>query len=205
MLRPVSLIGNCGMIQMPEENRGFSVAKRDFVLSLTGYGKGEPKIVKREGQIIFFEGKGHSMVYIDMYVQIGKGTNKIVIPKEYLNYASASTHGTIDNASGEMELEIQETIEIFTSKSQNEGSKWGTLELNIKARENLKQEPVFPATIGEVSGCGTGTLEGAIVEGIDQLWKKVDCAEAIDWGYAVNYARVGVITGWPPEVGSWPP
>ena len=83
---------------------------------------------------------------------------KIVIPKEYLEYAGALARGTVNKASGEMELEIQETIEIFTSKSHSESSKWGTLELHIKAKENLNQEPIFPATIGEVSGHGTGAL-----------------------------------------------
>ena len=205
MLGTFSFTNNYVMIWMTEEKKRVSEAKKDFVLSLTGYGKGEPEIVKQEGQLRFFEDKGKLMVYIDMYIQIGKGTNKIVIPKEYLEYVGALSRGTVNVASGEMELEIQETIEIFTSKSHSEGCKWGTLELHIKARENLNQEPVFPATIGEVSGCGTGALEGAIVEGIDHLWKKVDCAKAIDWGYAVNYARVGVIIGWPLEVGSWPP
>lgn len=205
MLGPISLINNCGMFLMTKENRRVSKEKKEFVLSLTGYAKGEPKIAKREGQILFFEVKGSLMVYFDMYIQIGKGKTKILIPKEYLEYPGAISHATVNIATGEMEIEIQETIEIFTSKSHNEGCKWGTLELHIKARENISQEPVFPATIGKVSGCGTGALKGATVEGIDQLWRKVDCAEATKWGYAVNYARVGVITGWPLEVTSWPP
>ena len=189
---------------MAEDNRKFSEGKRVFVLSLTGYGKGEPKYAKREGQIAFFEGHGDAMVYVDMYIQIGRGTTKIVIPKEYWEFSS-SAHGTINAASGEMELAMQETIEIFTSKSHDEDHKWGTLKLNIEVSENLNQEPVFPMTVGPVSGVGTGALEGVTVEGVDQIWKRVDCAEATDWGFAVNYARVGVIIGWPLEVRSWPP
>ena len=189
---------------MTEENKRVSEEKRVFVISLTGYGKGEPKLFKREDQIFSFESHGEAMVYIDMYMQIGKGIKIIAIPKEYLEY-TGTARGTINRASGEMKLEMQETIEIFTSKSHSEEHKWGTLELNIEVSEILNQELVFPATIGEVSGCGTGALEGAIVEGVDQIWRKVDCAEAIDWGYAVNYARVGTIIGWPPEVRSWPP
>lgn len=190
---------------MVEKSKRVSEAKKYFVLSLIGYGKGEPKIAKRDGHIIYYEVKDSLMVYFDMYIQIGKGTKKIVIHKDYLEYAGASSQGTVNVASGDMELEIQETIEIFTSKIHKEDCKWGTLKLRIKARENLNQEPTFPANIGSVSGFGAGALEGVSVEGVDQLWRKVDCPEATDWGYAVNYARVGTIKGWPSEVTSWPP
>ena len=192
---------------MAEENKNVSEEKKDFVLSLIGYGKGEPKIAPRKEKIVSFEQKVSLMVYFERYIQIGKGTTKIVIPKEYIKYAGALSRGIVNTISGEMDLQIQETIEVYTSKSNSKNSKWGTLELNIKVKENISKEPVFPITIGKVTGYGTGALKGAIVEGVDKLWKKVDCAEATNWGwgYAVNYARVGTIIGWPLEVTSWPP
>lgn len=189
---------------MAKDNRKFSEEKKVFVLSLTGYGKGEPKFYKKEGPIGYFESPGDVMVYFDMYIHIGRGTTKIVIPKEYLEY-SGTAHGTINDASGEMELAIHETITVFTSKSHDEDHKWGTLELNIEVSENVKKGMTFPATVGPVSGVGAGALEGVMVEGVDQIWGRVDCAEATDWGFAVKYARVGYIIGWPPEVRSWPP
>lgn len=189
---------------MAKDKRKFSEGKRVFVISLTGYAQGEPKFTKQEGPIKSWESRGDVMVYFDMYAQIGIGITKIVIPKEYLEL-SGTSRGTVNVASGEMELKIQETLTVFTSKVHDEDHKWGTLELNIEVSENLNEEPVFPMTVGPVSGVGTGALEGVILEGVDQIWKRVDCAEASDWGFAVNYARVGYIIGWPSEVRSWPP
>ena len=190
---------------MTRENKRGLKENKGFVMSLIGYGKGNPEIAKREGQIIHFKAKKGNFVCVDIYIEIGEGAKKIIVSKDYLEYAISSNHTTVNAKSGAMEIEIRETVEIFTSKSHKERCKWGTLELHIKAKENINQEPEFPATIGTFSGCGIGALKSAKVKGVDQLWKKVDCPEATNWGYAVNYARVGSITGWPSEVTSWPP
>ena len=198
---------HCGIFLIAKKTKSISKTRKYLVVSLTGYGKKEPRIANKKEKIISFNQKTSSMNYFERFIQIGKGTTKIVIPKEYIKYVHALSRGIVNTITGQLDLEIQETIEIYTSKKHNKDSKWGTLELKIKVKEDLSKEPIFPVTVGKVKGHGTGALKGAIVEGVDKLWKKVECADATNWGwgYAVNYVREGTITEWPPEVTSWPP
>ena len=177
--------------------------RKFFILSLTGYSRGETELIKRNKQYVHRRNK-KGLFAIDIYIEIGKGKNKIVIPKEYLEYSNSS-YTIINIKTGDFDIRIQETVKIFTSSQEHdENSLWGTLALSLRVKENLNKDPEFFTKIGTVKGYGTGALERAQIVGRDELWKKFDWAEA-PRGFAINYARVGSITGWPSEVKSWPP
>ncbi len=178
-------------------------ARKFFVLSLTGYSRGESEIVKRDRQYVHRRNK-KGLFVLDIYIEIGKRKNKIVIPKEYLEYSNSSC-SIINMKTGDFYIRIQETVKIFTSsEGHDENSLWGTLALSLRVKENLNKDPEFFTKIGTVRGYGTGALKRAQIIGRDELWKKINWPEA-PRGFAINYARVGSIIGWPSEIKSWPP
>lgn len=188
---------------MSERSKAIVKGRKSFVLSLTGYSQKESEIVKRDRHFIHRRNK-KGLFALDIRIEIGKGRSKILIPKEYLEYSSSS-YSIIDVKTGDIKIRIEETVKIFTSSAKHDQtSLWGALALSLDVNENLEKDPGFFTKIGTVKGYGTGALEGAQIDGRDELWKKFDFQEA-PRGYAVNYARVGSITGWPSEIKSWPP
>jgi hypothetical protein len=187
---------------MTERSKTIVKGRKSFVLSLTGYSQKESEIVKRDRHFIHRRNK-KGLFVLDIRIEIGKGRSKILIPKEYLEYKSSS-YSIIDVKTGEIKIRIEETVKIFTSSTEHETSPWGALALSLDVNENLEKDQGFFTKIGTVKGYGTGALEGAQINGRDELWKKFDFQEA-PRGYAVNYARLGSITGWSSEIKSWPP
>lgn len=188
--------------------------EKAFTVSLTGYANSDKKDHekfrqylmnpddKSSNEPITFSNK-NKFVVLDIYVEIGEGTQKITIPKQYLEY-SASSKGEITK-SGDLTGEIEETVTIYTSLNIHEkDTLWATLKLSIKFKENLIKEMEFPITVGSFTGTGTDALGGVSMEGIDKIMKDFECAES-PTGWGASYARIGFIKGWPSDVISWPP
>jgi hypothetical protein len=201
------------VILMTSETR-LDTKRQAFVVSLSGYASGDNKDHEKIKQYLknsddksspeklAFSSKNKFTV-VDIYVEICDGPQKITIPKQYLEY-SASNEIEITKQ-GDMTGAIEETIQIYTSPDvHNKDTFWAGLNLSIKFKENLKKEMTFPVEVGIFTGTGTGALIRASMDGIDNILNDFECAESIT-GWGVNYARIGFVRGWPPEVISWPP
>ena len=198
------------MVSATKENS----KRRVFIVSLSGYSSVDKKEHEKFKQYLMNPNDKSSpekidissknkFVVLDIYVEIGNGSQKITIPKQYLKY-SASSKAELTK-SGELTGEIEEVIKIYTSPNIHEKETfWAALNLTIKYKENLKKEMTFPIEVGSFTGTGTGGLNDALIEGTDKIMKDFECAKS-PTGWGAGYARIGFIKGWPLNITSWPP